>query len=93
MKLAEVIRPDRVIVPLEVGTLREAASALHERLQATGAIANPERLSQRINEMRGEDIVAMGERAFLVHVRTDAVHEISIAMGVAPHEIVREVLA
>jgi CBS domain-containing protein/mannitol/fructose-specific phosphotransferase system IIA component (Ntr-type) len=90
MKLAEVIRADRVVIPLEVGTLRDAASALHERLQATSAIANPERLSHRINELRGEDIVAMGERAFLMHFRTDAVRELAVALGVAPREIVRE---
>lgn len=90
MKLSEVIRADRALVPLEVGTLREAAVALHERLQATGAIANPERLAQRINEMRGEDIVTMGERAFLMHFRTDAVRELAVALGVAPRDIARE---
>ena len=90
MKLSEVIRADRVVVPLEVGTLREAAGALLDRLQATAAIANPDRLAQRINEMRGEDIVAMGERAFLMHFRTDAVRELAVALGVAPRDIVRE---
>jgi CBS domain-containing protein len=90
MKLGEVVRADRVVVPLEVGTLREAAGALLDRLQATAAIANPDRLAQRINEMRGEDIVAMGERAFLMHFRTDAVRELAVALGVAPRDIVRE---
>ena len=90
MNLAEVVRADRVVVPLEVGTLREAASVLYERLQSTGAIANPERLAQRINELRGEDIVAMGERAFLMHFRTDAVRELAVTLGVAPRDIARE---
>jgi CBS domain-containing protein/mannitol/fructose-specific phosphotransferase system IIA component (Ntr-type) len=90
MKLADVVRADRVIVPLESGTLREAAGALQERLLATGAIANPERLAQRINEFRGEDIVTMGERAFLMHFRTDAVRELAVAIGVAPRDIARE---
>lgn len=90
MKLAEFVRADRVIVPLEALTLREAAGALHDRLLATGAIANPERLAQRISELRGEDIVAMGERAFLMHLRTDAVREFAVAIGVAPRDIARE---
>lgn len=90
MKLADVVRADRIIVPLESGTLREAAGALQERLLETGAIGNPERLAQRINEFRGEDIVTMGERAFLMHVRTDAVRELAVAMGVAPRDIARE---
>ena len=90
MKLAEVVRVDRAIVPLEAETLRDAAGALQGRLLATGAIANPERLAQRIDELRGEDIVAMGERAFLMHFRTDAVRELAVAIGVAPRDIVRE---
>ena len=90
MNLAEVIRADRVVVPLEVGTLRDAAGVLHDRLQATGAISNPDRLAQRISELRGEDIVAMGERAFLMHFRTDAVRELAVTLGVAPRDIVRE---
>lgn len=90
MKLAEFLRPDRIAVPLEAGTLREAAGALLDRLVATGAIANPDKLAQRITELRGEDVVAMGERAFLVHFRTDAVREMAVALGVAPRDIVRE---
>jgi CBS domain-containing protein/mannitol/fructose-specific phosphotransferase system IIA component (Ntr-type) len=90
VKLAEFLRPDRILVPLEAGTLREAAGALLDRLLATGAIANPEKLAQRISELRGEDVVAMGERAFLIHFRTDAVREMAVALGVAPRDIVRE---
>ena len=90
MRLSEFLRTDRIVLPLRDTTLRDAANTLLEQLIATNAIANPEKVAQRILELRGEDIVAMGERAFLVHFRTDAVHEIGIAMGVAPHEIVRE---
>jgi CBS domain-containing protein/mannitol/fructose-specific phosphotransferase system IIA component (Ntr-type) len=90
VKLAEFLRPDRILVPFEAGTLREAASALLDRLLATGAIASPDKLANRINELRGEDVVAMGERAFLIHLRTDAVREMAVALGVAPRDIVRE---
>jgi CBS domain-containing protein/mannitol/fructose-specific phosphotransferase system IIA component (Ntr-type) len=90
VKLAEFLRPDRIAVPLEAGTLREAAGALLDRLVVTGAIGNPDKLAQRITGLRGEDVVAMGERAFLVHFRTDAVREMAVALGVAPRDIVRE---
>jgi CBS domain-containing protein/mannitol/fructose-specific phosphotransferase system IIA component (Ntr-type) len=90
MKLGDILRADRILIPLEAGTLREAAAALYERLLATDAIANPERLAQRMNELRGEDIVTMGERAFLMHFRTDAVRELAIAIGVAPRDVARE---
>ena len=90
MKLTEFVRADRIVVPLEAGTLREAAFTLLDRLVATGAIANPERLAQRVTELRSEDVVALGERAFLIHCRTDAVREMAVAVGVAPRDIVRE---
>jgi CBS domain-containing protein/mannitol/fructose-specific phosphotransferase system IIA component (Ntr-type) len=90
VKLTEFVRADRVVVPLDAGTLREAALALLDRLVATGAIANTERLAQRVTELRSEDVVAMGERAFLIHCRTDAVREMAVAIGVAPRDIVRE---
>lgn len=90
MKLSEFLRPDRIVVPLEATTLREAARTLHDRLIATGAVAEPEKLAQRIQEMRGEDVVALGERAFLIHFRTDAVRDIAVAVGIAARDIVRE---
>jgi CBS domain-containing protein/mannitol/fructose-specific phosphotransferase system IIA component (Ntr-type) len=90
VRLSEFLRPDRIVLPLEAGTLREAAGALLDRLLTTGAIANPDKLAQRITELRSEDVVALGERAFLIHFRTDAVREMAVALGVAPRDIVRE---
>ena len=90
MKLSEFLRPDRIIVPLESGTLREAAGSLLDRLVVTGAVSNTERIAHRIQGLRGEDVVAMGERAFLIHFRTDAVREMAVALGVASRDIVRE---
>jgi CBS domain-containing protein/mannitol/fructose-specific phosphotransferase system IIA component (Ntr-type) len=90
VRLSEFLRRDRIILPLQAGTLREAAGELLDRLVATGAIANPDKLAQRITELRGEDVVALGERAFLIHFRTDTVREMAVTLGVAPRDIVRE---
>jgi CBS domain-containing protein len=90
VKLSEFLRHDRIVVPLESLTLRDAARLLLDRLVATGVVSEPEKLGQRLAELRGEDIVAMGERAFLMHFRTDAVREIAVALGVARHDITRE---
>jgi CBS domain-containing protein/mannitol/fructose-specific phosphotransferase system IIA component (Ntr-type) len=90
VKLSEFLRADRLVLPLQAGTLREAAGTLLDRLVATGAIASPDKLAQRITELRSEDVVALGERAFLIHFRTDAVREMAVALGVAPRDVVRE---
>ena len=46
-----------------------------------------EKLRQRVAEERPEDIVAMGDRAFLLHYRTDAVTQLRVAVGTSarPH--------
>jgi CBS domain-containing protein len=90
MRLADLLSPDRVIVPLDCDTLPAAASALLERLVAAGVVSHPDRLRERVAEERPEDIVAMGERAFLLHYRTDAVQDLSVALGTSHRPICRE---
>ncbi|MFL5575405.1 MAG: CBS domain-containing protein [Gemmatimonadaceae bacterium] len=90
MRLADLLAPDRVIVPLDCDTLPAAASALLERLVAAGVVSHPDRLRERVAEERPEDIVAMGERAFLLHYRTDAVNDLTVALATSPNPICRE---
>lgn len=91
MRLADLVTAERTVLPLQVGSLRDAAWTLVERLAATGAVSDPEKLHRRAIEERGEDIVALGDRAFLTHYRTDAVHDLAVAIGIAPEPITREV--
>jgi mannitol/fructose-specific phosphotransferase system IIA component (Ntr-type) len=90
MTLSDLIRADRVVVPLRGGTLAEAGHVLLDRLVATGAIASPARLSQRADEARPEDLVAMGDRAFLLHYRSDAVADLAVALGTSAAPVSRE---
>ena len=89
MKLGSLISPARVVVPLPAGPLPVAASALLERL--AGAVDDMSRLRQRMEEDRPEDMVAMGDRAFLLHFRTDAARELVIALGTSTQPISREI--
>ncbi len=91
MKIADLLRPEHVVVPLTAGTLRDAALALVERLAAAGAVEDADKLRARIEEERGEDIVALGDRAFLLHYRTDAASDLTLAIGVSPTPIRRQV--
>ena len=90
MRLSDYVVPSRAVVPLGVTELPAAARALFECLVAAGAVQNPEALLERITAERPEDIVAMGERAFLLHYRTDAVREMAVAIGTARSPICRE---
>ena len=90
MKLSELVTHERIAAPLEARTLAGAAWALVERLAAVGVIEDPEKLRQRVEEARGEDIVMLGDRAFLTHYRTDAVRDLEVAIGIASEPIARD---
>jgi CBS domain-containing protein len=90
VKLADFVTADRAVVPLQQDTVTAAAWSLLERLVAAGALSHGEKLRRRVAEERPEDIVAMGDRAFLLHYRTDAVSDIVVAIGTSPEPICRE---
>ena len=91
MKLTELLRADRVVIPLEQRSLSEAIWALVERLAVTGVIGEPDALRARIAEARGEDLVVQTGRAFIAHYRTETAQQLGIAIGVAPEAIARDV--
>lgn len=91
MNLADLVTPERSVVPLESTDLSAAAHTLLRRLATAGAVENIDKLLERMGENRPEDIVAMGDRAFLLHYRTDAVRDLVVAVGTSPVPICREV--
>jgi CBS domain-containing protein len=91
MHLADFLRADRLVVPLESATLSAAAKELIERLAAAGGVSDPDRLRERVLDVLPEDLVSMGDRAFLLHYRTDAVRELCVALGTARVPICRDV--
>ena len=90
MRLRDVLAPERIVVPLEAGTLQEAGDILLERLAGAHGVLDVAKLRRRVAERRAEDAVAMGDRAFLLHYRTDAVGQLVVALGVAPSRICRQ---
>jgi len=87
VKLRDVLRAEHVIVPLSAATVKEATERLAERLIATGAVADPQRLNAVIRHTWPEDMVSVGEHAFLPHFRTEAVRELATAVGISPTPI------
>ena len=90
MRLADFVAADRAVVPLESATLPDAARELVDRLAASGAISDLPRLRARVSEERAEDIVGMGDRAFLLHYRSQAAPDLAVALGTSPTPICRE---
>jgi CBS domain-containing protein/mannitol/fructose-specific phosphotransferase system IIA component (Ntr-type) len=72
-----------VVAPLPADTVQAAVSALAQRLIDSGAVAQPEKLARLLAESRIRDLIHVGGRVLLPHVRTDAVAELVVALGVA----------
>src|SRR5215207_7208745 len=89
MKLREFLAPERVIIPLEARTLAEAAAELLERVVAAREVLDASKLRRRAAEARPDDTVAMGDRAFLLHYRSDGAGQMLVAVGVARTPICR----
>lgn len=90
MRLSDFLAPAHMVVPLQHDSITSVAGELIDRLVAAGAVSDAAKLQNRVAEERAEDIVAMGERAFLLHYRTDAVTDLRVALGTAERPICRE---
>jgi CBS domain-containing protein len=90
VRLGEFLSPSLTVVPLQAGTLGEAAVVLADRLTSAGLLVDPQRLIGRIAEDRSEDTVALGDRAFVLHYRTDAAQDLGVAVGASPEPVRRQ---
>ena len=87
MRLRDFLAPERAIVPLTASTLQDAAAQLLERLLPAHGVLDAVKLRRRISEAKSDDVVAMGDRAFLLHYRTDAVGQLVVVIGVSPEPV------
>lgn len=87
MRLTDVLRSEHVVTPLEAESLRGAVGELVARLVASGAVKNPERLERLTSEERIRDVVHVGDRVLLPHMRTEAVERLVVALGIAPRPL------
>ncbi|MEO5814800.1 MAG: CBS domain-containing protein [Gemmatimonadaceae bacterium] len=87
MRLRDFLALERAVVPLSAATLQEAAAQLLERLLPAHGVLDAAKLYGRVNKPKSDDVVAMGDRAFLLHYRTDAVGQLLVTIGVTPQPI------
>lgn len=83
MRLLEVLQPEHIIAPLKADTFRGAVLELVKKLVDSGTVPNPDRLDRLATEERIRDVVHVGDRVLLPHLRTDAVERLVVAIGVS----------
>ena len=85
MKLAALLAPERMRVPLRAKGL---ADAMRELLAAAGdRITDAAAVERMRQDARIEDVVSLGPHAFLPHFRTDAVDGVVAALGIGTEPI------
>jgi CBS domain-containing protein len=84
MRLSDLLQPEHVLVPLEAESVRAALQALVHRLVETGALEASEQLDRLTSDERIRDVIHVGERVLLPHLRTDAAKRLVVALGVTP---------
>jgi CBS domain-containing protein/mannitol/fructose-specific phosphotransferase system IIA component (Ntr-type) len=87
VKLRDYLAPERACVPLDARSLQEASERLLERMVSAHGVIDSGKLSRRVLDAGPGDVVAMGDRAFLLHQRTNAVGKLILSMGVATEPI------
>ncbi len=87
--LSDLLFASRIRMPLVASTLADAALQLAECLAEDGVLINVEGLRERVEEARPEDIVGLGDRAFILHYRSSAVRDLAVAIGVSSRPLCR----
>lgn len=87
MRLTEILRPEHVVAPLSAATIPEAVTQLARTLVASGAVPDREKLRRLFTETRVRDLIHVGDRVVMPHLRTDAVEELVVAIGIAPRPL------
>ncbi|HEV3052438.1 MAG TPA: CBS domain-containing protein [Longimicrobium sp.] len=84
VRLTEILRPEHVVAPLPAASVYDAVMHLAQTLVGTGDVTEPDALKRMFSESRVRDLIHVGDRVLLPHLRTDAVDSLQVAMGIAP---------
>ena len=89
MNLREVLRREHIIVPLRAETVPEALAELIEPLARSGHVRDRATVQAGLTDRRARDLVLIGDEVALPHVRTNAVQDLLVAIGVSRRPLSR----
>jgi CBS domain-containing protein len=84
VRLTEILRPEHIVAPLPAASVYDAVMHLAQLLVASGGVSEPQKLQRMFSESRVRDLIHVGNRVLLPHLRTDAVDALQVALGVSP---------
>lgn len=83
VRLTEILRPEHIVAPLPAASVFDAVTYLAQTLVRTGSVTEPEKLQRLFSESRVRDLIHVGNRVLMPHLRTDAVDGLQVALGIA----------
>lgn len=89
MRLVALLAAERLLVPFRARSLEDAARQLAKAVLSSGVVEDGAKLERILAEALPGDVVTVGP-AFLLHLRTDTVPRLVVAMGVAARGIPRD---
>jgi CBS domain-containing protein len=87
MKVGDLLPVERIVTPLPAKTVHDAAEQLIGSFVDTGLAAEPSKLLERLSETPARDAVTVGDGAFILHFRSDAVRGLGGALGVTAQPV------
>ncbi|HEY2824700.1 MAG TPA: CBS domain-containing protein [Gemmatimonadales bacterium] len=90
MKLLDLLAGERVLIPLAADTVASATDRLTSAVAASGVATDVTALEQMAAELQPSEAVTVSQQAYLLHFRTDAVRQLTAALGVTKKAIERD---
>lgn len=90
MRLPELLAADRIVLGAPGETVRDVARVLVHAIIASGHVHDPDRLEGLLADALPSEAVTVGQRAFLLHFRTDAVDGVVGALAVTAASVHRQ---
>jgi CBS domain-containing protein len=90
VRLPDLLSADRIVLGAPGETVRDVARVLVHAIIASGRVHDPERLEELLAEALPSEAVTVGQQAFLLHFRTDAVDGVVGALAVTAEPVHRQ---
>ncbi len=90
MNLRDLLSPERIVIPLPAKTLHDAAEQLIASFVETGTASEASKLVGQVSETPADEALAVGDDAFILHVRSDAMESVAAALGVTAEPVALE---
>ncbi|MHC4871924.1 MAG: PTS sugar transporter subunit IIA [Planctomycetota bacterium] len=87
MAIISLIRPEIIKIPLEATTQPDVIRELVETLKAAGQVENTEVIYDAVMAREAQCSTGLEQEIAVPHAKTEAVSDLMLAIGIAPHGV------